>query len=284
MNDNSLQTAIISADPRLSRYNPLGRIVMYDDFDHGLSGWTELISASDYPDPNGTMFQLPRWNRDYRPPMLSTLTMPDIGTHGAMQGTYALKVATRPRTGHFAKSLKRITWLRKGIYQAECYFTFKPEPASLKLAEESLRYVGVSFDIQDEEHRYFMLVRYLNALDGKLQHKWQYSARSVMLPSDGGYAEGGWEDIPGGDMDLCYNETITKVNWHYLRWVIDLEKREHVELQCNDRTFDIRGLTPAMRPPTDVLRGLLNLGFYVETGADVRSFFYIDSVLLSTHR
>ena len=280
----SVRTGMLSADPHLSRFDPMGRIVFYDDFDRGLSGWTELISASDYPDQSGSPFQLPPWNRDYRPPMLSNLTMPDTGTHGALQGSYSLKVATRHRRGHFAKALKRLTWLRRGVYQAECFFTFKPEPTSLTLGEENTRYFGMSFDLQDENHRYFLLIRYLNAVDGVLHQKWQYSATSKMLPGEGGFGEREFKDIPGGKMPLCYNETVTKINWHYLRWVVDLEKREHVEMQCNDQTLDMRGSVPAMRPPTSTLRGLLNLGFFVETDTDARCFFMIDSVLLSTKR
>lgn len=77
---------------------------------------------------------------------------------------------------------------------------------------------------------------------------------------------------------------MTKVNWHYLRWVVDLGKREHVELQCNDVTLDMRGSRPVMRPATSTLRGLLNLGFFVEADADVRCSLLVDSVLLSTER
>ena len=89
----------VFADVELSKFDPLGQIIFFDNFDRGLSGWTELISASGYPDSQSTSFQLPEWHRDYRSPMLSNLTMPDTGTHGALQGTYALKVATRPRAG-----------------------------------------------------------------------------------------------------------------------------------------------------------------------------------------
>ena len=31
------------ADPRLSRFDPLDRIIFYDDFDDGIRGWSELI-------------------------------------------------------------------------------------------------------------------------------------------------------------------------------------------------------------------------------------------------
>ncbi len=30
------------------------------------------------------------------------------------------------------------------------------------------------------------------------------------------------------------------MNWHYLRWLVDTEKRSNVELQVNDRVMDMR--------------------------------------------
>ena len=278
----SLRTAIFSADPRLSRFEPLERIEFYDDFDAGLSGWTELMG--NYDDPDGSVFQLPEWRRDFRAPMLSNMTMPDIGTHGAMQGSYALKIATRPKPGHMAKSLKRITWVRRGVYQVECFFTYKPEPSSLKHGEDVFRAFGISFDLQDEEHRYHLAIRYLNATNGELHRKWQYMARGHMVPLGVGWDAEIFEDVPGGAQELCYNETVTKLNWHYLRWVVDLGRREHVELQSNDRTFDMRGTRPELRPIFANLPNLLNLGFWVEADTDVRCFFCVDSVLLSTER
>lgn len=283
MIETSLRDTIISADPRLSRFNPMGRIVFFDDFDQGLSGWTEL--AGNYDDPERNMFQLPIWRRDFRPPMLSNSTMPDIGTHGAFQGTYALKIASRPKAGHFAKSLKRISWVRRGVYQAECFFTYKPEPSSLKLGEDLFGAFGVSFDLQDDDYRYHLCVRYLNASNGELQQKWQYMVAGHMVPERAeGWYSGQFADIPGGSQKLCYNETVTKLNWHYLRWVVDLGAHEHMELQCNDHTFNMRGLHPDLKPAYPNLWCLLNLGFWVEAGADVRNFFLADSVLLSTER
>jgi hypothetical protein len=34
-----------SADPRLSRFSPLPRIVCIDDFDEGVNGWGEPMEA-----------------------------------------------------------------------------------------------------------------------------------------------------------------------------------------------------------------------------------------------
>ena len=35
--------AILNADPRFSRFDPLPRIIYHDDFNRGLRGWVELI-------------------------------------------------------------------------------------------------------------------------------------------------------------------------------------------------------------------------------------------------
>ena len=279
---NAFREAIIGADPGLSRYDPLDRIVFYDDFDQGLLGWTEL--RGNYVGADATLLDLPAWNRDYRPPMLSNMTMPDIGTHGAMQGSYALKIASRPRAGHFADALKRITWVHRGVYQIECYFAYKPEPSSMSLGEDVLGSFGVNLDLHDNDHRYRLAIRYLNAQDGKLCQRWQFLAHGPIIPREGGWGPGAYRDIPGGGQKLCYNETVTKTNWHYLRWVVDLEKREYVELQCNDHQFNMRGMGPEVSPPFENLWCLLNLGFSVQADTGVRCFFMVDSVLLSTER
>jgi hypothetical protein len=276
------RAALLSVDPRLSRFDPLERIVFYDDFSQGLSGWCELMR--NYPPKANSVFDIHRALRDYRPPMLSSATMPDMGTHGAMQGTYALKIASRPRAGHFSKSLKRITWVRRTQYQVECFFTFKPEPVSVDLGDKNVRAFGVSFDLHDDDHRYHLCLRYLNAYQGELQQKWQYMARGFIIPDVEGWPDDTFDDVPSGAQRLCYNETPTKLNWHYLRWLVDLGERRHIELQCNDHTFDLRECKPELHPADPNLWCLLNVGFWVEADTDVRSFFFADSVLLSTRR
>ena len=129
------------ANPRLSRFDPLERILCYDDFDAGLNGWTGLIG--NYEDSLNTM--LPDY-RDLRPPMLSNLTMWDTGTAGSMEGTYALKLATRPQAGGLSVGIKRHTFRALGQVQLECYFAFKPEASKLKLGEMDVRAWGVLFD------------------------------------------------------------------------------------------------------------------------------------------
>jgi hypothetical protein len=285
-------------DPRLSKFNPLARIIAFDDFNTGLNGWVELIGNY-----MGSLGQMRRstadvsWNSttdaelqnpttaanllltDCRPPMLSTASMWDVGTHGGMGGTYSMKIATRPRRDHLAKALKRMTWRNLGRLQCEMYYTFHPEASALDLGETDFKAFGISYDIQDDGHRWWPAIRYLNAENGRPVRRWQYHAtggRVVHLD--------GFEFMrPAGSRDeLCYNEIATKQNWHYLRWVIDLGTRQYVELECNDQLFDLRGLghAPLARDPN--LRTLLNLGAWVEAGADRRCFLYVDSVVLST--
>ena len=110
------------ADPRLSRYDPLDRIIYFDDFDEGYNGWVGLIG--NYEGSLDTM--LPGYQQLMQP-MLSNVTHWDTGSHGAFDGTYCLKTATRPVKGQQNVTLKRITFRELGRIQFECYFAFKPE-------------------------------------------------------------------------------------------------------------------------------------------------------------
>ena len=46
MDAATLRRALRDADPALSRFDPLPRIVFCDDFDRGFCGWTQLLAAS----------------------------------------------------------------------------------------------------------------------------------------------------------------------------------------------------------------------------------------------
>ena len=74
-----------------SRYQPLERILCYDVFNTGFNGWMTLMpNFPEYPD-----FDVPKTlvNKDQWPPvMLSSATYRYPGTHGAMSGTYSLKL------------------------------------------------------------------------------------------------------------------------------------------------------------------------------------------------
>ena len=114
--------ALRLADPRTSRYNALSRILFLDDFDDGINGWCELVFNHD-----NNLDNIPHIARDFRPAQLSNCTFFDIGTHGSVNGVYALKLATRPRKDHTAHLLKRMTYATRGLVQLETYFTYKAE-------------------------------------------------------------------------------------------------------------------------------------------------------------
>ncbi len=310
----AMRRALVRTSPGLSRFNPLPRILYHDPFEDSLGGWTSHIgnyagSLRGLAEPNAGL------QMDHRPPMLSTLSMWDTGSVGAVDGGYAMKIATRPRKGHIAKPNKRITLGGKGLLQLECWFVFKAEASRADLSSGSLdlyhdrghvadmdepqsadtavRNFGFSLDLQDETHRWWPAIRYVNAEHGKLVEKWQWHAAGVRHP----YLDG-WVDIEDGQQTLCYNEIPTKHNWHYLRFLMDVESREYVELQCNARTFDLHGkkwrygtihedeahyynVVEGENPLLPRCTGLLNCGPFIETGEDRRCFFYMDAFVLS---
>ena len=273
------------AQPHISRFDPMRRIIFFDDFDNGLGGWTELIG--NYEGSLDTV--LPPY-RDHRPPQLSNLTMWDTGTNGAFDGTYALKIATRPRKGHQAVALKRITFRKPCPIRMEAYFTFKPEASELELSNQCVRSVGFLYDLQNETERVMPHLRYLNAQDGELQKKWQYKKDTVSFHDIGGSGKTvshyhlspeGWIDIPSGEQEMCYNEIATKQNWHYWRVDFDLRTMRYMALQCNDREYDVSSLDSLHIPAMPNLACMLNVIFFVEADTDKRIFFYLDSVMLS---
>ena len=283
---------LMRVQPELSRFDPLPRILFHADFDRGLQGWTGLIG--NYEESLDSM--LPPY-RDLRPPMLSNLTAWDTGTAGSLAGTYAMKLATRAQTGGLAVGIKRATFRTPAPIRLETYFAFKPEANELRLSEIDVRAVGVLFDLQvtdqhaGERRRVMPHIRYLNAQDGAAVARWQFKEQRVALHDIGGsgktkshfhLAPEGWEDLPGGEQLLCYNEIATKQNWHYLRLDFDLASMSYLHLQCNDRVFDVSGIRPMSMPAMANLWCMLNTAFWVETDRDKRAFLYVDSVLLST--
>lgn len=275
-------------DPRLSRFDPLERIIFYDDFDEGLRGWSELIG--NYEHSLDSM--LPEY-RDMRPPMLSNLSMWDTGTAGSMEGTYALKLASRPQRGAIATSIKRQTFRHRGQIQLECYFTFKPEASELRLSLHDVRAFGVLFDLQDgfqAEYRWMPHLRYLNAMDDEIRQRWQVKGQTRPFRAIGDSGETvshfhlgpeNWEDVDFAPQTLSYNEIATKMNWHYLKINVDLASRRFLGFQCNDRIYDGDALKVIKIPAMPNLNCMLNTAFWVESNRDKRAFLYLDSVLLS---
>lgn len=289
-----LRLALLRSDPGLSRFDPLSRVIVYDDFDRGLQGWTSLIGNYE-----GSLDAILPPYRDLRGPMLSNLSMWDTGSDGSMNGSYALKLATRPTPGALAVAIKRLTFRHLGPIRLEAYFTFKPEASALELSETDVRAVGVLFDLQDvdrkqaQPQRIMPHIRYLNALNGEFVGQWQFKKERVTLHDIGGsgktrshfhLAPEGWENLPDGDQRLCYNEIATKQNWYYLRLDFDLATMSYLRFQCNDRVFDLAnlpGVEPMRMPAMANLWCMLNTAFFVESDTTKRAFLYLDSVVLS---
>ena len=307
-----LHRALVAADPRLSKFRPLPRILSFDEFNTGLHGWCELIGNYD---GDGNLDLVDAHMRDFRPPQLSSCTFFDIGTHGSMSGNYALKVATRPIAGHTAVAIKRLTMAERGRVQFETYFTYKAEAASdpaqsgndygnvvwdgnVHPSEAHFGAITVANDICDPEGiRYHCVMRYQNTdLDNRLVRRWLYPTVPEPTPRDSlrnksqfSYTDDftapnpeDWSVLGDASQNLCYNEVPTKVNWHYLRWQFDTRLRRNIELQVNDRVMDIRHVPVPHYPDRyEALENLLNFYVSVRTHAPIRNFLYLDSALIS---
>ncbi len=290
MDEASLLRALRHADPALSRFDPLPRIISLDDFDRGFCGWTQLVG--NYEDTLDSM--LPSYAQ-HSQPMLSTLPNWDSGSHNGWDGGYALKIQTRPRRGSRNTAIKRLTFRKAGPIRLEFYATFKPEASALKLSETDVRSFGFLYDLQSGDQaaggeRVMPHFRFLNALDGEHLQKWQFKqalAPAKPLGSEGKTATHdhmspeGWEDLPGGSQKLCYNEIATKVNWHYVCLDFDLATWRATGLRVNDRVLDVSAFAPMRMPAWRNLWCMLNIVFFVETDIDKRAFLAIDSVCLS---
>lgn len=304
---------MIGTDYELHKFQPLKKIICYDDFDRGLKGWMDL-----HPNHVGKDFNTLRYSHvdktQWGPVMLSSASFRFAGTHGSMDGTYSMKLATLPVAGDYTEApqpgscshaIKRLTThLPDGKRQLELWFAYTPEQDRQGLSEQAVRAFGVFFDIQDEDQRYFAGVRYVNSVNGQMVRKWQlFKAKDV---SDKEWAYGvdddwckrgvdamwygrryedgsgdGFEWIDDGYQDLCYNESDDKINWSYLRLVIDTQKREYVELQSGNRIFDLRGISPTLTAPYARIKGLFNPGVWIENDDNRRVFLYVDSVIVS---
>lgn len=287
----ALRRTLLLANPQLSRFDPLPRIISHDDFDRGFCGWSQLIG--NYEDSLDSM--LPGYAQ-HTQAMLSTLPHWDAGSHGGIDGSYALKIATRPHAGAQNVAIKRLTFRKAGPIRFEMYFTFKPEANALKLSETDVRSVGLVFDLQvgdasdGSPERVMPHLRFLNTENGEHAQRWQFKRRTTPFARLGTddktvshyhLAPTGWEDLPGGEQRLCYNEIPTKVNWHYLRFDFDLATMTALKFRCNDREFDLSGFEPIRIPAMKTLWCMLNVCVFAETEVDKRAFLYVDSACLS---
>jgi hypothetical protein len=288
------------AHSALARFEPLERVISFDDFDRGTCGWTAHIGNYE-----GTLDTLLSAYADLRPAQLSNLTMWDVGSMGAMDGTYALKLATRPTPGHMSILIKRQTWRELADVRFEAYLAYKPEASELVLGELDVRAFGVGFDLQDDVMRWMPQYRFFNAHGGvpaaggrteqasrvTPRGTWQHRTETSAFRRIGGsgstvshwhLADEGWSAIPGGEQVMCYNEIPTKVNWFYLRIDLDLAGRTVRRLQCNDLVLEHQPLRFIEFPAMPNLRGMLNAFFWVQTDTAKRALLYVDSAVLST--
>lgn len=309
----TLRRAILRADPVLSRFDPLDRILLVDRFETGFHAWQTLFpdydGLEDYPEryqdvePLEIIVSKSRQQAGMRidrriplgirsAPMLSSVTSWDIGTSGAWGGCYALKIPTLPRAGDKGVALKRLgaPWL--GKFRVEAWFTYKAEASDFRLGELDVRAFFLAFDVMDPHHvrqqgreplRWWPGVRYLNAEGGRRIGRWQ-----AMLSGSGGVMDGPWDDLPGGEQDLGFNRSPTKYQWHYLRFTFDWARHEYVDLHCYGQEFDVAGKKHIMNPPlvgfrasTEKCPGLIAPIFGIETNSDKRCFLYLESVVVS---
>ena len=303
----------VAYDQGLARYQPLKRILCYDDFSRGFNGWVDLMPNFTLPDYQARESSVEK--TQWGPIMLSSASFAQVGTHGAMSGTYSLKLATRPHAaryeeppapGSMSHAIKRLTYdqTAPGLVQFEMYYAYTPEHVGWGLNEQDIRAFGFSFDMQDAEARRFVGIKYINSINGELKKEWQYMQAADVTDEEWAYnTEGDWckkgvdpmwfgrrrpdgtadgfKFIPDSRQELCYNESNDKINWLYLRLTYDMKKHEYVEMQSMNKVFDLRGIAPTMVAPYARIEGLLNPVIWVETDTDRRVFLYVDSVVIS---
>ncbi len=302
---------LIALDAGLSKFSPLKTLICYDDFDRGANGWVDLTPNFRFDDfqPLKGPVDLAHWG----PAMLSSATFSFVGTHGAMDGIYSLKLATRkaaapfeerPMEGSFSQALKRLSVHSRGsLLQFEMWYTYKPEQDRPGFSEKDIRAFGMLWDLQDEKHRFFPAIRYVNSINGELKQCWYYARAADVTDEEWEYGHKGWhkcgidpqwygrrysdghtdgfKELPKGFQRLCYNESDDKINWLYFRLLFDLKKRQYVELQSGKQTFDLRGIQPTLVEPYANIDGLLNASVWIEADTDRRVFLYLDSAVIS---
>jgi len=311
--ENPFRSALLHADPLLSRYDPLERLLCVDRFEEGFHGWQTYFPDYDgqtaYPgkhpdlDPLGDILQQSlgqpglRVDRKFPVgpralPMISSLTSWDVGTAGAWDSCYALKIPTLPRPGHKGWVIKRLASPWRGKFRLETWFTYKAEPADFRLGEADVHSFFLAFDVMESHairkdggvpRRWWPSVRYLNYEKGKFIGRWQAN-----FTGGEGVLNGPWTDLADGRQDLGFNRSPTKYQWHYLRLTFDLAACTYVDFRCGDQEFEVAGRKhepqPALSPSratTDHCPMLVNAGFGVETNSAKRCFLYLNSVVVS---
>ncbi len=305
---------------QVSRFLPLKRVLAYDVFNEGFNGWMVIMPnfCNEGFEQSPSIVSKDQWpscmlsTATFRYPgshgSMSGQYSLKISTRNVCS-----PYASMPAPGSMGHGIKRISFFQRGKYlQFETWFAYTAEQDTCEnggplpgLHENSVRSFGFGFDLQERGgKRRFAGVRYLNAVDGKMMQKWQMiwpwakDDKAWAYDTEGDwcvkgvdpfwngkrYPDGrheGFIDVPDGHQELCYNETDCKLNWQYFRLLIDTEKYEYVEMQCQDKVMDlgrhpIYGVEPYAR-----IEGLMNPLAWVETDAPRRAFLYLDSVVVS---
>lgn len=305
----------------LSRFQPLNRVLVHDVFNTGYNGWMEIMpnfcEAPNFEESPSILVK-DQWPPAML--STATFRYPGShgslsGQYSLKVSTrpIANPYSEPPAPGSLGQAIKRLSFhhLKRKYLQFEMWFAFTAEQDKVDgsgplpgLHENSIRAFGFGWDLQERGNRYHVGARYLNAVDGNLKKKWQITYPSSVDDKDWAYGtEGDWcikgidpfwfgkryadgrhdgfKDIADGVQSLCYNETDCKINWQYGRLLIDTEKREYIELQCQDKTYDLQKHPIYCTPPYDRIDGLLNPLVWVETDTNRRAFLFIDSVVIS---
>jgi len=197
-------------------FKPFEKVLCYDDFDKGFNGWNVLL-----PNFQQNQFDYYPGQKKYTEwgsPMLSSATFSYLGTHGSLNGTYSLKLATKavagpadeqPVAGSMSHAIKRMTLNENGLVKFEMWYAIKSEQTKPDNGLKDIKSFGFVFDIQDEKKRYFCGIRYLNSVGDAIIGKWQY-AKAV----DG-------EDKDWGDVGQTAESDISRGDTIYVKRGID---------------------------------------------------------------
>jgi len=304
-----------------SRFQSLNKVLLFDVFNYGYNGWMEIMpnfNEHPYFDESPSILSKHQWPPVML--STATFRYPGShgamsGQYSLKVSTrpIANRYEEMPAPGSLGQAIKRLSFhhLKRKFLQFEAWFAYTAEQDKMDgkgklpgLHENSIRAFGFGWDIQEGGNRYFAGARYLNAVNGELKNKWQIIYPSSKDDQDWAYdTQGDWcvkgvdpfwfgkrypdgrhdgfIDVSEGEQKLIYNETDCKINWQYIRLLIDTKEREYVELQSGDRTYDLKGQSIYTLDPYARIDGLMNPLVWVETDTNRRVFLYLDSVVIS---
>jgi len=304
-----------------SRFQPLDKILIYDVFNNGYNGWMEIMpNFNEHPffDEQPGILSKHQWpslmlsTATFRYPG-SHGSMSGQYSLKVSTRPIANRYEEMPAPGSLGQAIKRISFHNKKrkYLQFEAWFSYTAEQDKMDgtgdlpgLHESSIRAFGFGWDLQERGNRYFAGARYLNSVNGELKNKWQIVYPSSKDDEDWAfgtsgdwcvkgidpfwygrrYPDGrhdGFIDVKDGHQKLVYNETDCKLNWQYVRVLIDTEERKYVELQSGDTTFDLKDQPIYTVDSYARIDGLMNPLAWIETDTNRRVFLFLDSIVIS---